>query len=500
MSLFNFLIRQYLKARWARIFKAIEQPSETQHAIFHSLILQAKHTAWGKTYQYEKIKTITDFQAVVPLSDYDDLKPWIEKIQLGEQNVLWPQPVKWMAKSSGTTADKSKYIPLPSASIFDNHIKGGKDFMAMYYYQFSNANIFSGKSVVLGGSLSDTFENYIQAGDLSGILVHQVPEWLQVFRTPARHVVTIADWEKKLEVMSSQLQHENVTSITGVPAWMLQLLTRVLAKSGKKKIAEVWPNLELIVHGGVDFLPYKTQFEQMVGKPIHYVNAYNASEGFFAFQDSDVLGMLLHPGCGIFYEFIAWEDYEQNNHAITLSEVRLNQKYVIVISTNGGLWRYVVGDLVEFTSLQPFRLNVVGRTKQCINMFGEELMVHNAELALANTCEALKCSVKEYTVAPRMEASKSSGWHEWVIEFTATPKSLEEFVVCLDNQLKLLNSDYEAKRKNDLMLKPLQVFSLKGGTFYHYMTKRQKVGGQHKVPRLQNSTDWVDELKLGITD
>ena len=210
--------------------------------------------------------------------------------------------------------------------------------------------------------------------------------------------------------------------------------------------------------------------------------------------------MLLHPGCGIFYEFIAWEDYKQNNHAITLSEVKLNQKYVIVISTNGGLWRYVVGDLVEFTSLQPFRLNVVGRTKQCINMFGEELMVHNAELALANTCEALKCSVKEYTVAPRMEASKSSGWHEWVIEFTATPKSLADFVVCLDNQLKSLNSDYEAKRKNDLMLKPLQVFSVKAGTFYHYMTKRQKVGGQHKVPRLQNSTDWVDELKLGITD
>lgn len=496
MSLSNFFIRQYLKARWARIIKAVEQPIETQHEIFLLLIQQAKSTAWGKTYSFENIKTIVEFQAEVPLSEYDDLKPWIERVQQGEQNVLWPQAVKWMAKSSGTTADKSKYIPLPSASIFDNHIKGGKDFMAMYYHRFPRAKIFSGKSVVLGGSLSDTFQNNIQAGDLSGVLVHQVPEWLQVFRVPARQVVTIPDWEKKLETMASQLQNENVTSVTGVPAWLLQLMLRVLAKSGKQTMAEVWPNLELIVHGGVDFAPYKIRFEQVVGKPINYVNAYNASEGFFAFQDSEAEGMLLHTGCGIFYEFIAWEDYvEKKTIVITLEEVELNRKYVIVISTIGGLWRYVIGDLVEFTSLTPFRLNVVGRTKQCINLFGEELMVHNAEQALAHTCAVLDCSVKEYTVAPRMDASKMGGWHEWVIEFAVAPNSQDEFAALLDKQLKSLNSDYEAKRKGDLILKPLQIFGVKSNTFYQFMAKRNKLGGQHKVPRLQHSPEWVDGLK-----
>jgi len=496
MSVFNALIRQYLKARWARIFNAVEHPFHTQEQILKSLIQQAKNTAWGKKFNYENITSIEEFQATVPLSTYNDLTPWIEKIKQGEPNLLWPQSVKWMAKSSGTTADKSKFIPLPSASIFDNHIKGGKDFMAMYYHRFPKANIFSGKSVVVGGSLSDTFHQNIKAGDLSGILVHQVPEWLQVFRAPARHVVTIADWEKKLEVMSTQLCRENVTSITGVPAWMLQLLMRVLAKSSKNTIAEVWPNLELIVHGGVDFSPYKAQFEKVIGKQVNYVNAYNASEGFFAFQDSDAAGMLLHTGCGIFYEFIAWEDYLKNDrHAITLKEVKLHQKYVIVITTNGGLWRYVVGDLIEFTSLKPFRLNVVGRTKQCINMFGEELMVHNAELALANTCAALNCSVKEFTVAPRIDASKTSGWHEWVIEFEQSPTDLEQFAITLDLQLCASNSDYEAKRKNNLILKPLQLFSVKTNTFYHYLTKRSKLGGQHKVPRLQTTTEWVDDLK-----
>lgn len=409
-------------------------------------------------------------------------------------NVLWPGKVKYFAKSSGTT-DRSKYIPLTKDAIDHNHVKGGKDLMAVYYNRFPESGVFAGKSFITGGSIAENWGD-VRVGDVSAVLLHRMPEWLQYFREPSRQIATMSNWDEKVEAIAQRIAHENITTLSGVPNWMMVIMKRVLEISHKNTIAEVWPNLELFVHGGIDFTPYKLGFETMVGKPITYVNTYNASEGFFAFQDSDDEGMLLHTGCGVYYEFIPFAEFASNTstqNIVNIDNVELHKKYALVISTNTGLWRYAIGDVVEFTSLHPYRIIIAGRTKQCINMFGEELMVHNTDAAIAQTCNELSCSVAHYTVAPKL-ADSACGYHQWLIEFETTPADIQRFSNMLDNKLCQLNSDYDAKRSAGFVLQPLQITVVKKDTFYTWLKTNGKLGGQHKVPRLQNDTELLTNL------
>ncbi len=480
-----------------RIRDTVKYPHRYQQQIFNHLLKAGSQTKFGAHFNFNSFKSYNDFNRAVPLNEYEDLKPWIEKIQQGGRDVLWPGKVNWFAKSSGTTADKSKYIPLTTEAIRFNHVKGGKDLMAIYYNRFPQSRVFAGKSLIVGGSLSENFAG-AHAGDLSAVLIHRMPEWLQFFRVPSRQVITMADWEKKIDAIVQTCLHENLMSISGVPTWIMMILKRALEVSGKKNIAEVWPELELFVHGGVSFTPYRHEYNRLIGKPINYLEAYNASEGFFAFNDFEEEGMLLHIGAGIFYEFVPLEELQNEKpQALLLQEVETGKNYAIVISTTTGLWRYMPGDTVSFTSVNPYRLIITGRTKSFINVFGEEVMVHNTDKALAETCAQLKCSVTDYTVAPRFLTTTEKGGHEWLIEFEKAPQDLKVFSEMLDKNLQLLNSDYEAKRAGDLALQNLIIHSLAPKTFYRWLAAKNKLGGQHKVPRLNNNRKILEEI-LGL--
>lgn len=488
-------MKEYLRARMPRIKNFVEHPLEVQQEQFQKLIRNAQNTEWGKQHGYKSISSYNDFQNRFPVQDYETLKPWFEKIQRGEKNVLWNSPVNWFSKSSGTTSDKSKFIPLSDEAIEDCHVLSGKDLMAVYYNRFPQSNVFAGKSLIIGGSLTDNFSEGIRAGDLSAVLIHRMPEWLQFFREPSREIVTMKNWEEKIDAIAKRIVKENITSISGVPTWMLMILRKVLELSKKKTIAEVWGNLELFVHGGVDFAPYKIQFDEIIGRRINYLNTYNASEGFFSFQDSDDEGMLLHCGNGIFYEFIPLEEIESANpKTVWLGDVALNKNYAFVISTNGGLWRYKIGDTVQFTSLKPYRIKITGRTKHFINVFGEEVMVHNTDKALALTCAELNCTVKDYTVAPKFISANSSGAHEWAIEFEKYPADISVFTSLLDKNLQQLNSDYQAKREGSIALSELIVHSVNQNAFYNYLASKNKLGGQNKIPRLSNERKFLEEI------
>ncbi len=487
-------MKQYLAARMPRIRDTVKHPHRYQQHIFNHLLKAGSQTKFGTHFSFPSFKSYNDFKRTVPLSEYENLKPWIEKIQQGERDVLWPGKVNWFAKSSGTTADKSKYIPLTTEAIRFNHVKGGKDLMAIYYNRFPQSLVFAGKSLIVGGSLSENFTG-AHAGDLSAVLIHRMPEWLQFFRVPSRRVITMADWEKKIDAIVQTCLHENLMSISGVPTWIMMILKRALEVSGKKNIAEVWPHLELFVHGGVSFTPYRHEYNRLIGKPINYLEAYNASEGFFAFNDFEGEGMLLHIGAGIFYEFVPLEELQNERPlALSLQEVEAGKNYAIVISTTTGLWRYMPGDTVSFTSVNPYRLIVTGRTKSFINVFGEEVMVHNTDMALAQTCAQLSCSVTDYTVAPRFLTTTEKGGHEWLVEFEKAPEDLKVFSEMLDKNLQLLNSDYEAKRTGDLALQNLIIHTLAPKTFYRWLATKNKLGGQHKVPRLNNNRKILEEI------
>ena len=462
------------------------------------LVDQAARTTWGVQFSYDAIATIEDFQKRVPVSTYEDLTPYINRLRDGEQNLLWPTEIKWFAKSSGTTSDKSKFIPVSNEALEDCHFRGGKDVIAIYTRERPDNGILKGKALTLGGSAKvNKFSNQSYYGDLSAVIIENLPFWAQFIRTPAAEIALIPDFEEKLEKITRHTVGENVTSIAGVPSWNLVLLRKVLEYTGKTNILEIWPNLELFTHGGISFTPYREQFRRLIpSEKMNYLETYNASEGFFGIQDDlERDDMLLMLDLGVFYEFIPVDRlHEPDPPACTIRDVQEGVNYAIIITTNAGLWRYMIGDTIVFTSLFPHKIKISGRTKYFINAFGEEVILDNAEKALMEACRQTGAAVKDYTAGPVFMGDQSKGSHEWMIEFDILPDNLDNFSRILDRTLCEINSDYEAKRFKNITLMEPRIRSLTPGTFYNWMQKRGKLGGQNKIPRLSNDRKYLDEL------
>jgi hypothetical protein len=504
MQIINSLVNWLNIKRIHQIELFKEHPFDIQQEQLFKLLNKAEDTEWGRSYDYQSIQKIQDFQDRLPISRYEDIKPYIDRLLKGEKNVLWPGTIRWFAKSSGTTSDRSKFIPVSKEALENCHFRGGKDTLAIYFSNYPESRLYSGKGLTLGGSQQiNKVNNKSYFGDLSAILMDNMPFWTYFVKTPRQDIALMAEWEEKLEKISETTIKENITNINGVPSWMLVLLKYILQKTGKNNILEVWPNLELFIHGGVSFEPYKAHFNKILpSDDVHYMEAYNASEGFFAIQDSPTRkDMLLMLDYGVFYEFIPTSELgKEKPKALTLGEVDTRTNYAIVISTNGGLWRYMIGDTVRFTSLYPHRIKITGRTKHFINAFGEEIIIDNAEYALKTACAKTGAMIKEYTGAPVYMGTESKGKHEWIIEFEKKPADMQQFTETLDMTLQSVNSDYEAKRYKNITLDPPLVQKAKPGLFYQWMKKRGKLGGQNKVPRLSNDRKYIDELlKLNQT-
>ena len=499
MKIFNAILRRYLINQLPDIDKYRQNAIPLQNKLFKKLIKRGCETEFGQKFNFKDIKNHQQFSELVPIQSYNDTKPFIDKMIEGNKNILWPTEVKWFSKSSGTTSERSKYIPVSNESLKYCHIKGARDVLASYCSMFPDTKIFTGKGLILGGSMRQAEVNSNATyGDLSAILIKNIPQWADFIRTPSREIALMDEWEAKLEMMSNYTIPQNVTSISGVPSWMLLLLKKVLEKTGKSTIKEVWPNLELFIHGGVNFEPYREQYEELFPKgSIFYMQTYNASEGFFAFQDKiDRNDMLILPDNGVFFEFIPLSEFEKTNpSSFPLELVELNTNYVIVISTNAGLWRYVIGDTVQFTSLYPHRIKITGRTSSFINAFGEEIIIENAERAIAEACKLTNALVSEYTAGPIYFGNGSSAAHEWIIEFEVEPNDWNLFCNTIDNSLKLINSDYDAKRYHNLLLHEPIIHKAPSGTFLNWMKLKGKLGGQNKVPRLSNNRKVIDEIK-----
>ena len=497
MNLLSKSISFLARLRYGRIHNWINHPAAAQREVLQSLITDAQYTVFGKQYNFARMFTVKEFKQRVPLSDYEQMSPYIERMMKGEDNVLWNTPVSWFAKSSGTSNNKSKFIPVSEESLKENHFKASKDVLTKYYNNFPSSNLLTGKSLVVGGShqISQLSEN-IQCGDLSAVLMQNSPFWGQWLRTPELSIALLDEWENKIEQLAQATSVENVTMLAGVPTWTLLLLKRILEITQKQTIKEVWPNLELYINGGVSFVPYRRQFEAIIGKPINYLEIYNASEGFIAGQETpNDDGMMLFTEHGIFYEFMPLEEYKKNNpKTLGLTAVQLNKNYAIVISTTGGLWRYIMGDTVEFTSLNPYKIKITGRLKHYMNAFGEEVIVDNADVAIAAAALKTNAIVKDYTAAPIHFTANSNGAHEWLIEFDKAPENLSFFTKEMDAALKAVNSDYEAKRYKDIALRMPVVHAMKAGTFTEWLRTKGKTGGQHKVPRLSNERRIVEEI------
>lgn len=498
MPIVNSIVSWIMKQRIHQIELFVKYPCEVQEDWFKKLIESGRFSEWGRVHDYAGINNLADFRSRVPIQDYESLKPWINRLRSGEQRLLWNTETKWFAKSSGTTSDKSKFIPVTEESLEECHFKGGKDLLSIYCNNHPDTGLFNGKLLSLGGSHeAGSYDNDTFYGDLSAILIQNLPLWVQLFRTPDISIALMGEWESKIEQIALTTINEDVTNIAGVPSWTLVLLNRILEITGKNNISEVWPNLELFAHGAVSFDPYRKQFNDLIPNPrMNFYETYNASEGFFGIQDrhgSDE--MLLMLDYGIFYEFIPMEEIESENpKVLTLQEVETGRNYAVVISTNGGLWRYKIGDTVTFTSKFPFRIRITGRTAHFINAFGEELIVDNAEKAVSAAALRTSCVVKDYTACPVYHSGKISGAHEWLIEFETPPLNLDQFVSVLDEELKTRNSDYEAKRHKNMVLGMPIVRPLVTGTFYGWMKSREKLGGQHKVPRLSNNRTIVESI------
>lgn len=476
----------------------IKHPIEVQSELLEDLLLKARDTEWGRKYDYKSINNYNEYANRVPIQSYETLKPFIDRVRNGEQQVLWNSDIKWFAKSSGTTTGKSKFIPVSKETLIDCHYKGGKDLLAIYHNNHPKSKLILGKTLVVGGSSQiNRLENGSYTGDLSAIIMKNFPLWVEQRRVPKLSEALMDNWEEKIAKMVKSTVYEDVSNISGVPSWTLVLLKKMLATYKKENILEIWPNLELYMHGGVNFEPYKKQFEALIpSKSFNYYQNYNASEGFFGIQNlSKVDDMLLMLDYGIFYEFIDVADIDNDNpQVIALESVELNKNYALIITTNSGLWRYMIGDTIKFTSLSPYKIKVTGRTKNFINAFGEELIIENAELAISMACKNTNAIVSEFTVAPQYFESDKSGRHEWLIEFEKEPINIEEFNNRLDIELKKINSDYEAKRFNNLVLAKPNIIKAKKGTFYKWLKEKNRLGGQHKVPRLSNNRNYMEEL------
>ena len=489
-----------MKKRIHEVELFMKYPVEVQQELFEKLIKQAKDTEYGRKYHFHSLLGAKEFKERVPIVTYEEFFPFISRIMQGEQNLLWPSTIRWFAKSSGTTNAKSKFIPVSPEALDDCHFKGGKDLLSIYINNYPSSKLFDGKGLAIGGSqqinqLDPKLNSYY--GDVSAVIMKNLPLWAQLVRTPSLDIALMDEWEEKIERMAYATADENVTSISGVPTWTILLLQRLLEIKGKTVIKEIWPNLELFVHGAVAFPPYKTLFESLIGNSeMHYLETYNASEGFFGIQDrTDSEDLLLMLDYGIYYEFIPFENIDQEYPAtIGLDEVELNKNYALVITTNAGLWRYKIGDTIRFTSVNPYRIKITGRTKHFINAFGEELVIENAETAITQACQATNAEIANFTAGPVYLSNEKKGGHEWIIEFIRDPSDLKLFANVLDLTLKELNSDYEAKRYHDLALKEPILHSVPKGTFYNWMKQRGKLGGQNKVPRLSNGREFVDDI------
>ena len=498
MAIVNSIFTWYMKKRIHQIELFMKYPLDVQDEWLHTLISSAENTEWGKLYDYKSILTVQQFKERVPIQNYDTLKPYIERMLQGEQNILWPSEVKWFAKSSGTTSDRSKFIPVSEEALEECHFKGGKDMLSIYCNNRPNSQMFTGKGLVLGGShqINQLCED-IHYGDLSAVLIKNLPVWAEYYRTPDMSIALMDNYEEKIDRMAEATIKENVTNISGVPTWTIVLAKKVMEITGTKNLLEVWPNLEAYFHGAVNFTPYRQQFKELIpSEEMYYLETYNASEGFFGIQDQSYSDeLLLMLDYGIYYEFLPLENIEDENpKTLSLDQVELNKNYAIIISTNGGLWRYMIGDTVHFTSLSPFRIKITGRTKHFINAFGEEVIIDNAENALTKACALTNAKIKDYTACPIYFSGEEAGGHEWIIEFEEQPTDFEKFIDVMDDTLREVNSDYDAKRFKDMALRRPKVHNAPKDTFYNWLKQKGKLGGQHKVPRLANNREYVDDI------
>lgn len=503
MRIFNPAIKGYIKLRWSAIDNYLLNPIGTQLMTFNNLLSASQFTKFGKAHNFMHINTVKEFKKAVPIHDYETIFPYIERMLQGEQNVLWPSTINWFAKSSGTTSDKSKFIPVSYESLEDNHYKAGKDVLALYYRNFPQSDVMAGKALVLGGSHQINklnAESYY--GDLSAVMLQNLNYWQQLIRTPDLSIALMDEWEEKIELMANATMDEDVTYLAGVPTWTAVLLNKIKEIKKTNNIHDVWPNLELYIHGGVNFSPYVEQFKSFFPyKKIFYQETYNASEGFFAAQDIiGREGMLLFLSHGIFYEFMPMSEMNKPNpETLSLEDVKVGEQYALIISTNAGLWRYMIGDTIVFTSTNPYRIRVSGRTKHFINAFGEELIVDNAEKAIGIASKKCNAHVLDYTAAPIYFSNDGNGTHEWLIECEIDKEKQEEFINTLDMALQQCNSDYEAKRhKNIAMRKPVVHF-LPKESFQKWLKSKNKLGGQHKVPRLSNDRIIIEEVKTFLS-
>lgn len=494
IPIFNSVASFFLKRRITQIELFKDYPIEVQQEVLRKLVVYSIDTEIGKKFEFKTIRHYNDFKERVPIVAYEDIYEDIERNRKGEQNIFWRTPIKWFAKSSGTTNAKSKFIPISFESLDDCHYKAGKDMLSLYFNNNINSQLLIGKCLRLGGSKDIYENNNSYYGDLSAIMIDNLPFWAELSSTPSSKVSLISEWEKKVRAIINESINQNVTSFAGVPSWMLSLLQQVIQQTGKDNILEIWENSEVYFHGGVSFDPYRNLYKNLFpSKDFKYFEIFNASEGFFAIQDQNNSSeLLLMLDYGIFYEFIPTSKSEQD--IISLADVKLNVNYAMVITTNSGLWRYKIGDTIKFTCLSPFRIKVTGRTKHFINVFGEELVVENAEKALSKTCELTKCDITNYTVGPIFMGSKTKGSHEWLIEFEKKPDDINKFMEILDLNLQRLNSDYEAKRYKNSTLEIPKLQVARKNLFYDWLASKNKLGGQNKIPRLSNSREYLDEL------
>lgn len=496
--LFNQSIQKIFTLRYKKYEYFCKYPIEQQEQLLKDLIHTARKTEWGILHDYAQISSSAEYSKKVPLTDYEVLKSWIERMIAGERNVLWTGRVKWFAKSSGTTNDKSKFIPVSDESLHKCHYKSSIDVFAHYIRNNPDTNILKGKNLTIGGSHKvSNLNSLTRTGDLSAVMLQNLPYLSRFKNTPPSEIALIPDFEEKIEKIIESTINENIISLAGVPSWFLVMIKKMLEMTGKNNLLEIWPNLEVFVHGGINFEPYREQYERLIPSPnMHYMNTYNASEGFFGLQNElDQDDLLLMLDNGIYYEFIPMDEFlKEDKKAISLSEVETGINYAMVISTNGGLWRYIIGDTIQFTKKYPFKFKITGRTKHFINAFGEELIVDNAVKGLQVACKETNAVISEYSAGPVFMDASHKGCHQWIIEFEKEPDNMERFAQILDKELQALNSDYEAKRYKDMALTHLQVIVAPKDTFYKWMKKRGKVGGQNKIPRLANNREYLDSL------
>ncbi|MFC6266814.1 GH3 auxin-responsive promoter family protein [Frigoriflavimonas asaccharolytica] len=494
--LFNSVVNWFIKQRIDQIENFKKHPLDTQNNVLFSQLMYAENTEYGKIHGFSSISNYEDFKTRVPIVTYEDFEPYIERAREGEKDVFWPGAIKQFAKSSGTTNAKSKFIPISDECLDECHLKAGKDMVSIYVNNHPENQLFVHKNLRLGGSAENYAQFNTKFGDLSAIIIENLPFWVEITTTPSKKVSLMSEWETKLLAIVDEVKNEEVSSLTGVPSWMMVLLQNVLRETGKKNVSELWPNLEVFFHGGISFKPYRDQYKKLMGKHVNYYEIYNASEGFFGIQDrAGAEDMLLMLDYGIFYEFMPMEDFgKENPRVFTLKDVEINTNYALIITTNGGLWRYLIGDTVIFTSVEPFRIKVSGRTKHYINAFGEELMIDNVENALAEACKQTNAAVLEYTGAPIFMNDKEKGAHEWIFEFSQAPENLEEFSTIFDNHLQCINSDYEAKRYKNITLNKPVIHVAKHNLFYQWLQSQGKLGGQNKVPRLSNDREYLNPI------